>query len=290
MPRPPAAAFDLGARPFLKWAGGKTQLLADYQRLFPRVSDLSTYHEPFVGSGAVFFHLRGHGVVTGRAVLTDLNESLMLAWSVVRDQPEALAARLKELGDKHSNEEYYKERDRFNDETISLLERAALLIYLNRTGFNGLYRVNRRGRFNVPVGRAHQSGLALPTESALQACSRSLAGVDLQCAPFASVLDRARAGDFVYFDPPYVPISQTASFTDYYWEGFRQPEQELLRDVFVQLDQRGCLVMLSNSGSFEVLRMYQGFDVRQLTARRSINSRTDARGPVTEVVIRNFET
>lgn len=276
------------ARPFLKWAGGKAQLVADYERLFPVIPPSATYHEPFVGGGAIFFHLRSRAIIPGRAVLTDLNEHLIGAWSVVRDQPLLLASRLAALGEKHSDEEYYLERERFNSEDLPPLERAAVLIYLNKAGFNGLYRVNRKGRFNVPIGR-QAGGPTMPGGAQLMACSKALQGVDVLSAPFATVLDRAREGDFVYFDPPYVPVSQTASFTAYYWEGFGKAEQELLRDVFVSLDKRGCNVMLSNSGNLEVQQLYRGFDVTQVLARRSINSDPDARGPVSEVVIRNYE-
>ena len=282
---PTAAA---AARPFLKWAGGKTQLLAEYEPLFPRIPDLATYHEPFIGSGAVFFHLRRTGAIPGRAVLSDLNEHLVTAWTAVRDAPTALARRLQELLAIHSNEEYYRQRLRFNEEILPPLERAAVLVYLNKAGFNGLYRVNSKGHFNVPVGRPSAGSLSLPEAEHLVACSEALAGVELLGAPFATVLDRARRGDFVYFDPPYVPISQTAFFTSYACEGFGMAEQELLRDVFAQLDSRGCKVMLSNSSSFEVLKLYHGYDVTQVAARRSINSRADSRGPVNEVVIRNF--
>ena len=283
-----AAAAARAARPFLKWAGGKAQLLSEFERLFPAGQLTGTYHEPFVGGGAVFFHLRGSGLLAGRIVLADLNEHLVTTWSVVRDQPVLLATRLAALGAKHSHEEYYLERERFNSEEMDAVERAALLIYLNKAGFNGLYRVSKAGRFNVPVGR-QASGPAMPAAEQLLSCSRALQGVDLACAPFASVLDRAKEGDFVYFDPPYVPVSQTSSFTAYYWEGFGKAEQELLRDVFVRLHERGCKLMLSNSGNLEVLQLYKGFDVTHLQARRSINRNADGRGPVTEVVIRNYE-
>lgn len=279
------------ARPFLKWAGGKRQLLADYEPLFPKVSGVATYHEPFVGSGAVFFRLGALGAIPARAILSDVNEHLVTTWKTVRDRPDALAARLLELEATHSDEQYYAQRDRYNAGGIDALERAALVVYLNKAGFNGLYRVNSKGAFNVPAGRrSGASGLGMPSAELLASCSRALRDADLLCAPFATVLDRARAGDFVYFDPPYVPISDTAFFTSYGCDGFGMAEQELLRDVFVQLDRRGCRVMLSNSGSFEVLKLYAGFDVVQVQARRSINSKAEKRGPVTEVVIRNYST
>lgn len=282
-------AHDASARPFLKWAGGKTQLLEAYEALFPAGSRIAAYHEPFIGSGAVFFRLREQGRIRERAFLGDLNADLVATWTAVRDAPAALAARLSQLEAKHSTDEYYAERDRFNAGGLDALERAALVIYLNRAGFNGLYRVNSKGHFNVPAGRPSSgTKLALPSAQLLEACSAALQGVDVVHDSFAGVLDRARKGDFVYFDPPYVPISQTSSFTAYACEGFGMAEQELLRDVFAALDARGCLVMLSNSASFEVLKLYQGWDVTQVPARRAINSRTDARGPVNEVVIRNY--
>jgi DNA adenine methylase len=283
------AGEGVAARPVLKWAGGKTQLLREYDRLFPRIPDLATYHEPFVGSGAVFFHLRSTGAVPGRAILSDLNDHLMTTHAAVRDQPTLLAGRVAALAARHSDESYYAERERFNAGELGPLDRAALVVYLNKAGFNGLFRVNRSGAFNVPVGRsAKGSGLAVPSLDAFLAASRALQSTDLLTSPFAAVLDRARPGDFIYFDPPYVPVSQTASFTAYACEGFGRAEQELLRDIFVQLDRRGCRVMLSNSGNLEVLALYRGFDVTTLSARRSINSKIDARGPVTEVVIRNY--
>lgn len=275
------------ARPFLKWAGGKAQLLGDYAPLFPTLGPLATYHEPFIGAGAVFFHLRTERRVPGRAVLSDLNEHLMAAWVSVRDEPLLLAARLGELETRHSSDEYYAVRERYNTERLAPLERAALLIYLNKAGFNGLYRVNRTGAFNVPVGK-QAGGVFMPTSEHLVECSKALAGVELLHSPFAAVLDRAKPGDFVYFDPPYVPVSPTSSFTDYGADGFDTQQQDLLRDVFVHLDHRGCKVMLSNSGNLELLRLYGGYDITTVLARRSINSKTDSRGPVTEVVIRNF--
>lgn len=278
-----------GLRPFIKWAGGKTQLLEAYAPLLPRIPDLATYHEPFIGSGAVFLNLREQGAIPGKAMLSDLNEHLITAWTIVRDEPKALAAKLARLQAKHSSEAYYEARERYNTGRLAPLERAALLVYLNRAGFNGLYRVNSKGHFNVPLGRTSNGGaLKLPSEAMLQRCSAALQGVLLIHAPFISVLDRARGGDLVYFDPPYVPISTTSAFTSYACDGFGMAEQELLRDVFAQLDARGCKVMLSNSASFAVLKLYQGWDIVQVPARRSINSNADSRGAVNEVVIRNY--
>jgi DNA adenine methylase len=285
MPR--VAANSTEARPFVKWAGGKSQLLPDYAPLWPSLGPDAVYHEPFLGGAAVYFHLRSAGRVTGRAVLSDVNERLINTYLMARDKPEPLVRRLAELTRKHSDEEYYLERARYNTRTLTAFELAALFIYLNKAGFNGLHRVNSKGHFNVPVGRQAR-GPAMPTLDHFLACARALASTDLLTAPFTSVLDRARRGDFIYFDPPYMPVSPTSSFTDYATDGFGPAEQELLRDVFVQLDRRGCKVMLSNSGNLELLKLYAGYDVTTLQARRSINSKADARGPVTELVIRNY--
>lgn len=287
MPRRKASETNDPA-PFVKWAGGKGQLLDRFEELLPRLAPGQGYHEPFVGSGALFFRLANTHRLTGRIVLSDANEDLMGAWQAVRDEPNELAHRVARLARTHSTEQYYRERDNYNTLILPPLERAALTIYLNRTGFNGLYRVNADGKFNVPCGRP--SGRPFfPSGEQLVACARVLQKAELLCAPFESVLLRARPGDFVYFDPPYVPVSRTAFFTDYSKGGFGAQDQERLSDVFRELEKRGCRVMLSNSGSRVVRKLYAGYDVVTIQARRAINSKATARGPVTEVVIRSYE-
>lgn len=273
--------------PFVKWAGGKAQLLGAYDELFPQLATGAAYHEPFVGGGAVFFHLASTGRLTGEVHLSDCNEDLVSTWLAVRDQPKKLARRLGELAAKHSTEHYYALRDRYNDMILPPLERAALFLYLNKAGFNGLYRVNAAGKFNVPCGR-QESGPSFPGRAFLLACSELLRGVEARCEPFTQVLERAEKGDFVYFDPPYVPLSVTASFTAYTEGGFGPAEQESLRDVFAKLARRGCRVMLSNSGTPVVRELYRDFHVTPVSARRAINSKKTARGPVTEVVVRSW--
>jgi DNA adenine methylase len=286
MPRPSKEVLA-GPRPFLKWAGGKTQLLPQLERLLPERKLGACYHEPFVGSGALFFHLRRTGALAGHAVLSDTVADLIGTWTAVRDEPKALAKRLHALGLAHDEKQYYKERANFNDMILPPLERAALFVYLNKTGFNGLWRVNAQGKHNVPFGR-QVKGPSFPDEAHLLACSKALQGVELLRAPFESVLDRAGLGDFVYFDPPYVPVSATAFFTNYAAEGFGPADQVRLRDVFAALDERGCRVMLSNSGTPPVLDLYARWNVTTVSARRAINSKATARGPVPEVIVRNY--
>jgi DNA adenine methylase len=267
------------ARPFLKWAGGKGQLLDQFEPLFPR--QFAGYHEPFTGSGAVFFRLRPR-----RAVLSDANRELVEAFEVVRDDVDALIRLLR----RHPYEERYYYRMRALDPSdLSKVERAARLLYLNRTCFNGLYRVNRSGQFNVPFGR-YANPVICPEEN-LRAASAALEGVPVKNEPFERVVGRARRGDFVYFDPPYFPLSATSSFTAYTRDAFGPEQQERLRDVVVALSLRGCKVMLSNSYCRYILNLYRGsgFRIHKVHATRAINCRAAKRGAIPEAVITNYD-
>lgn len=279
------------ARPFLKWAGGKQQLLRQYQPLFP--ARFAGYLEPFVGSGAVFFDLwsrgaLGDGVSPNCGVtLCDVNPELIVTYEVVRDEVDALIEQLREHARAH-NREYY-DRIRSLDRSSwqpSRVEQAARTIYLNKTCYNGLYRVNRKGYFNVPIGRYARP--AILQEETLRAASQALQGVSLRVGAFTMVLELARPGDFVYLDPPYVPLSSTANFTAYTRHVFGAEEQRRLAEVFRELDRRGCLLMLSNSSAPLVHELYAGFHMHTVQAGRAINSRVDARGTVQEVVVVNY--
>lgn len=268
------------ASPFLKWAGGKSRLLEQYAHLFPE--DYGAYHEPFLGGGAVFFHLRPE-----QAALSDLNPRLIETWRVIRDQPQALMDRLEAHRMRHTAAYYYQARQRFNlPRGVDAVDRAALFIYLNKTCFNGLYRENRRGEFNVPVGRYVNPGVYDPMN--IVAVSRSLQGVDLFHQGFDGVLERAESGDLVYFDPPYVPLSATSSFTNYLQSGFDMSLQIRLAQVFAELARRGCAVMLSNSDTPAVRELYAGWRIDRVMAPRSISMRASARGPVGEVLVRSW--
>ncbi len=276
------------AKPFLKWAGGKGQLLEQFRPLFPEWAlgappsrGVPRYFEPFVGSGAVFFALR-----PGRAVLTDVNRELVDCYRAIQLHLEDVIAALR----RHRYEEahYYRVRD-LDPAALALPERAARTIFLNKTGYNGLFRVNKKGRFNVPFGRYTNPGFANPDSLGnLRACARALRGVTLEVRDFGEVKRHARAGDFVYFDPPYVPASSTADFTSYAAGGFGWEEQRRLAELFGELTKRGVQAMLSNSDTPAVRELYGAYRVDTVLASRSINSRADRRGKVGEVVVRNY--
>jgi DNA adenine methylase len=269
-------------RPFLKWAGGKTQLADALLARTPPA--FSSYHEPFVGSGALFFRLYRERKMA-RAILSDINPELIDTYLAIRDQPEAV---IKLLGEFPYEEAfYYQLRDR-DPWALSQAERAARMIYLNKTGYNGLYRVNRQGRFNVPFGR-YKSPRYVDPENLL-AVSRALQEAEIYCAPFESVLTRAKMGDWVYFDPPYMPISETAHFTAYYADGFGLEDQTRLRDACLRLTDMEVYVMVSNSDS-PVIRALYGqpcFAIDTVFANRAINANSARRGKIAELVIVNY--
>ena len=276
------------AQPFLKWAGGKGQLLDQYAPYFP-ASDLRAYFEPFVGSGAVFFHLRGRAQQFTHYHLSDSNAELINCYCAVRDHVDALIARLAAHRDGHSREYYYRVRGCDRDPAwgqTPAAERAARMIYLNKTCYNGLWRVNRKGYFNVPIGRYKNPDIL--REERLRAASCVLQGVTLAPRPFEAVCDHARPGDFVYFDPPYVPLSTTSNFTSYSADSFGADEQRRLAQAFAALDRQGCRVMLSNSDTDLVHELYRSFRIEKVAARRLINSKGSRRGMVPEVVVLNY--
>lgn len=264
------------ARPFLKWAGGKGRLLAQYQPYFP--SDFVTYFEPFLGGAAVFFHLS-----PARAVLTDINSELINLYCCVRDQVEAVIERLAEHKAQHCETYYYQVRALPKSQTLSPVERAARIIYLNKTCFNGLYRENSLGQFNVPVGRYRNPQIYNP--DLLRQVAQTLVGAEIEMRPFQAVLDVATPADFVYFDPPYQPLSATSRFTAYSRFDFSEADQVSLAAVFAQLSARGVRAMLSNSDCEFVRDLYTGFRLVPIEAGRAINSRADRRGKISEVLV-----
>lgn len=275
------------AAPFLKWAGGKGQLLAQYEPFFPR-EPARRYFEPFVGSGAVFFHLQARGLFE-RAHLSEVNAELITCYLAVRDGVDDLITLLREHQARHSRDYYYAIRNPDRNTAwihAPSVERAARLIYLNKTCYNGLWRVNSRGHFNVPMGRYRRPDIL--NEGRLRAASRALQGAEISVAGFEGVLERARAGDFVYCDPPYVPLSATANFTSYSAASFGEDEQRRLAEVFAALDRQGCRVMLSNSDTPLVRQLYRAFRIETVSARRNINSMRHKRGAVSEVVVLNY--
>jgi len=269
--------FPVDARPFLKWAGGKTQLLPELLARVPVA--FGRYHEPFVGSGALFFALRARSL-GAKACLSDANGPLVEAYKAIRDDVEGVIASLST----HENVEAHFYRVRALDpRTLPPPERAARILYLNRTCFNGLYRENRNGQFNVPFGRYANPRIC--DGENLRAVSRELKGVVVSRREYAGVLKIAKPGDLVYFDPPYQPVSTTSSFTGYDRHGFGEGDQRRLRDVFAELASRGVHVLLSNSDTPLVRELYEGFRIDRVWASRSINSKGDRRGKVAEVIV-----
>ena len=262
-------------RPFCKWAGGKRQLLA---KLAPRVPErFGVYHEPFVGGGALFF-----AVQPAKSHLSDVNERLVRTYRGIQHDVEGVIRRLGEYPHQRKFFEQMRERDVDANEQDAAV--AAWLIYLNKTGYNGLYRVNSKNRFNVPFGD-HKNPTICDEEN-LRACSEALTGAKVHCEDFAKVLDRAVSGDFVYFDPPYVPLSVTSYFTSYTSDGFDMDDQRRLRDVALALKKKGVHVLLSNSSAPAVYELYKtGFDIHTVEATRKVNCKASGRGKITELLI-----
>jgi DNA adenine methylase len=260
--------------PFLKWAGGKRQLLAEIRSHLP--ARFGKYFEPFVGGAALFF-----STSPNNAVLGDTNERLVRTYRGVRDSVEQVISALSE----YPNDRAFFLTQRARDvDSASDVEMAAWFIYLNRTGYNGLYRVNRSGQFNVPFGRYLRPTIC--NSDRLRSCSRALRNTDLRIGDFEDITSQAKAGDFVYFDPPYVPVAQYSDFARYTARGFSLADHRRLCDVASRLKSRGVAVLISNSEAPVVRELYQsGFQIRSVMATRSINSRGERRGRVLEVLI-----
>jgi len=268
----------------VKWAGGKSLLMQQYISLFPK--KFNRYLEPFVGGGAVFFYLVQKYKIK-EAILSDTNEELMNAYEMVRDNVEELIIELKQHKAYHiaDKKKYYYEIRGVDPSLLPDLERAARFIYLNRTCFNGLYRVNSKGGFNVPIGSYKNPDVV--REDILRLVSKLLKNVKLKVMPFEKVVKMAKKGDFVYMDPPYYPLKKT-SFTSYAKDVFLDKEHKQLADAFKKLDKKGCFVMESNSDAKFVHDLYEDFTIHTVKARRLINSDASKRGKINEVVIVNY--
>ena len=295
------------AKPFIKWVGGKTQLLAQFDGLLPyelQEMERFTYMEPFVGGGAMLFHMLHRFPNIGRVVINDVNPNLMTAYEVIRDTPERLIAELgrmqaeyRRLEGEEARKAYYLDvRTSYNTEQHDAVVRTAMFIFLNRTCFNGLHRVNSKGHFNVPFGR-----YANPTicdERVIMDDSRALQPVEMLCGDYARIeqLVDEHEHTFIYFDPPYRPLNATSSFTSYAKEDFDDAEQIRLARFFARLSQAGCRMMLSNSdcrthnpGDTFFEELYAGFIIGRVYASRNVNSDPSKRGKLTEILIRNYE-
>ena len=268
-------------RPLLKWAGGKRTLVKKIIDLFPSGYGERRFHEPFFGGGAVFFSMEPIG-----GSINDVNGRLMNFYRVVRDGPRALIEEARLY--RYDEEEYYRLRDRFNSEGLIEVEEAALLLYLNKTAYNGLYRVNSKGEFNVPFGRYEDPTVV--HERRIMRASRLLGSMEVRSEDFSYVIDLAEKGDLCYLDPPYHPASKTANFTDYSVGGFSIADQRRLRDLCVELDEKGVIFVLSNSDTEAVRRLYRGITglkTISLKTKRMISRKVSSRGSGYDLLITN---
>lgn len=300
------------ARPFLKWAGGKTQLLDDLRRRLPEQivenHSMDTYVEPFIGGGALFFSLVGEFKI-GESVLIDINRELIVGYRAIKQSPYQLTELLREIEEAYlqrSAEErkhfYYEIRDNYNAQMLEFnyseyssewVHRAAYLIFLNKTCFNGLFRQNQKGEFNVPHGR-YKNPTVCDDQNIFEV-SKALRHAKIIRGDFKEAEQYISEGTFVYLDPPYRPLNSTSSFTSYSKEDFTDEDQKRLADFFNRMHQRGALLMLSNSDPhnenpeddfFDDL--YRDFRIERVSAKRYINSKASGRGEINELVIRNY--
>lgn len=267
---------------FIKWAGGKTQLLNQFVDFFPK--QFNKYFEPFLGSGAVFFYIKNL-YSDKEFFLSDNNQELINCYEIIKYDVDGLLDLLKDHRSKHCKEYYYFQRG-LDTKNISKMEAVARFIYLNKTCFNGLYRVNSKGKFNVPIGSYKNPSIF--QEKDLKEAQKLLQGVTLKTMPFEEIINIAQQKDFVYFDPPYHPLSQTSSFTSYTSSSFSEKDQSRLADVYRELDKKGCKLMLSNSFSDFILELYSDYRIEKVSAKRMINCNGNGRGAIAEAVILNY--
>ncbi len=274
-------------RPVVKWAGGKKQLIGTLAERCP--VDFANYLEPFFGGGVLYLSLWGVGRIQESAVLNDANPELINLYRIIRDRPQDLVDEAASLGFVNTKEAYLFCRKRFNEirGTNACLERAVLFLYLNHHGYNGLWRVNRKGEYNIPFGRYVRPPRFCNPE-VIFSMSEALAAADLREGDFEQVMPKVQKGDFVYLDPPYHPLSRTASFTSYTTGPFGLEEQERLSNMFREADRRGAFVMLSNSVAPEILELYEEFSIERVPVLRLINVNAKRRAGGEEIIVRNY--
>ena len=285
-------------KPFVKWAGGKGNLILEYEKLGLLALDFNNYYEPFLGGGAMFFYLWQKRKIRNEAYLSDINRDLIEAYLVIKNNLYMLLSYLSKMKNRYSKEDYYKFRNEYNTLKLSknftiesMIKKTALFIYLNKTCFNGLYRENKKGEFNVPFGRYKNPKIY--DEYNLRAVSKALQSAILKVSDFEDAVSSAKEGDFVYFDPPYIPISPTASFTSYHQNGFGIDEQKRLAKVIERLTNHRVNVLLSNAYHPKIFELYKNIPNIQffeVLAPRYINSNGNKRGPIKEYAITNYES
>lgn len=276
-------------RPFVKWAGGKARVMPQLTPLMPK--KYNNYYEPFLGGGAFYFSLRS----VKKAYLNDINAYLIEAYVHIRDNLDSLTKDLLTLENSYhalalvDQKQYYLDRrEEYNSLEGNSLRKTSLLIFLNKTCFNGMYRENSKGGFNVPFGQ-HRAPTICDTKN-LRNVSLRLASTELSTGSFIDVVKSAKKGDFIYLDPPYHPLNKTSSFTAYSREDFDETNQHELAGLYRQLDERGCYVMLSNSDTELIKELYSTYNINKILASRSINSKANGRGKINELVVTNYES
>ncbi len=273
------------AKPFVKWVGGKTQLIPELTKRIPEIR--GRYYEPFLGGGALFFHIQSE-LNSSQGCISDINSDLIAAYKAVKNSLQELIDSLQEH--RYEKDYFYeiRELDRKPEySTLTEVKKASRLIFLNKTCFNGLYRVNKKGQFNVPFGSYKNPSIF--SEENLLACSQALQKTEIHNVSFETIASTAQPGDFVYFDPPYIPLNASSNFTEYNQNGFDLKSQQMLRDVCLALDERGVNFLLSNSSSPLVYELYENhFEIELVDASRAINSKGNKRGKVKEVLIKNY--
>ncbi len=273
--------MDFNVPTFVKWAGGKRQLLPKIVKFMPK--NFNNYIEPFVGGGTVYFFVQKN--FDGKAIISDINKELILTFEVIRDNPTELINLLKIHRSSHNEEYFYKIRA-LDVEKLTPVEISARFIYLNKTCFNGLYRVNSKGKFNVPIGSYKNPSIFNETD--LMIASKLLKRAKIDKLDFRKTVQHAKKGDFIYFDPPYYPLSRTSNFTSYTKEAFLEKEQTELAEAFRELDKKGCFVMLSNSDCEFIRNLYKGFNIHVVKARRAISCIGSKRGKINELIVTNY--
>ena len=274
-------------RPFIKWAGSKTKIVKKLYKYVPK--QFENYYEPFLGSGAFFFYLiqkRGNAF---KAYLSDLNPELINTFLIVRDNVDELIILLKEHQKeyyKNPRKYYYYIRDELNPKDC--VERAARMIFLNKTCYNGLYRVNQKGKFNVPFGKYEKPKICDEKTLRIASWALKVSKAEIRVLDYRRALEQPKEGDFIYLDPPYQPVNSTSNFTDYTQEGFSEEDQKCLAEIFYELTKKRCKVILSNSDTPLIRYLYSKYDIEKVQVARTINCKGEKRTGYTELIINNL--
>lgn len=275
-------------KPFIKWAGGKSRLASEIASYFPK--KYNKYYEPFLGSGAIYFE-----IAPQRGRLNDLNVNLIKTYNIIKHAPRELVRELLKIEKKYNSfssmekksDYYYDIREKYNCEKMDDLKKSAFFIFLNKAGWNGMYRENSVGRFNIPFGKRER--LKICDKENIMNVSKNIQKMEFTSLDYKDAVCDASEGDLVYFDPPYFPLSKTASFTDYQKTGFTKDNQKELRDLAISLSKKGCYVVISNSDCREVENLYDGFNIKKIKVSRTIGAKASTRGKIYEIVALSYQ-